>query len=134
VQSGRQKVITDKLNEFKYKTVLAYNQTIADKIRNQLVNLTNIEEKEMMGGIVFMYNEKMAVGVIKDELLCRIDPLIYEDALEKNGCRPMEFGGRIMKGWVLIDPEAIMSEMDLKYWINLALDFNAKAKKSKKRK
>ncbi len=112
---------------------MKYNEKIADRIREQLINLPGIEEKEMMGGIAFMYNEKMCVGVIKDDLLCRIDPAIYEAALEKYGCRPMDFTGRPMKGWIFVDQEAIKSRTALGYWIDLALDFNVKAKKSKKR-
>jgi hypothetical protein len=52
----------------------------------------------MMGGLTFMYNSKMCVSIIKDELMCRIDPAIYEAVLEKPGCRPMDFTGRPMKG------------------------------------
>ena len=55
---------------------MAYNHQLADRIRNTLGDLPNIEEKEMMGGIVFMYNDKMCVGIIKDDLMCRIDPEI----------------------------------------------------------
>jgi len=85
----------------------------------------------MMGGVAFMVNNKMCVGVIKDEMMARIDPEIYDEALEKNGCHPMDFTGRPMKGWVLISSEGIDKVKDLEYWIGLALDFNQKAKVSK---
>ena len=57
---------------------MAYNQTLANHIRELLQELEGIEEKEMMGGLTFMLNDKMCVGVIKDEMMCRIDPALYE--------------------------------------------------------
>ena len=113
---------------------MAYNEKIANRIREQLAELRKVEEKEMMGGIAFMVNDKMCVGVVKDEMMCRIDPDVYETALEKNGCRPMDFTGKPMKGWVFVSEEGIKSKKDFDYWINLALEFNKKAKASKKKK
>ena len=113
---------------------MPYNETLANRIREQLVDLPNIEEKEMMGGIAFMYNEKMCVGVIKDEMMCRIDPEKYEMAVEKHGCRPMDFTGKPMKGWIMIEETGMANQQDFEYWIRLALEFNKKAKASKKRK
>ncbi|WP_247232224.1 TfoX/Sxy family protein [Telluribacter sp. SYSU D00476] len=113
---------------------MPYNEIIADRIREQLVDLAGLEEKEMMGGIAFMYQQKMCVGVIQDSLLCRIDPALYEEALERNGCRPMDLTGRPMKGWVLVDEEAIRSRLEFEYWVNLALDYNSKALVSNKKR
>ena len=113
---------------------MAYNEKLADRIREKLEMIPNMEEKEMMGGLAFMYNKKMCVGIIKDELMCRIDPDFYETALEIYGCRPMDFTGKPMKGWVLIDENGIQSQKDFNYWIDLALQFNKKAKASKKKK
>lgn len=112
---------------------MAYNEQLANRVRERLLHLNEVEEKEMMGGIAFMYNGKMCVGVIKDELMCRIGPAMYEDALEKTGCRAMDLTGRRMKGWVLVDQYAITSNKDIDHWINLAIDFNKHAKKSKKK-
>jgi len=111
---------------------MAYNETIADRIREFLVELPQVEEKHMMGGLAFMVNDKMCVGVIKDEMMARIDPEIYKEALGKTGCQPMDFTGKPMKGWVFISPEGIGKVKDMEYWVNLALDFNGKAKSSKK--
>ncbi|ALI98514.1 TfoX/Sxy family protein [Rufibacter tibetensis] len=113
---------------------MPYNEKLAHRIWEQLVDLPTIDEKEMMGGITFLYHEKMCVGVMKDALLCRINPNLYEGALEQNGCRPLDSNGRTMKGWVLDDQEALRYESELKYWIDLALDFNKDAKKSRKKK
>ena len=113
---------------------MAYNQNLADRIRERLSELPNVVEKEMMGGLTFMYNDKMCVGIIKDEMMCRIDPNLYETALEKQGCKPMEFTGRAMKGWVLLEETGMASRQDFEYWITLALAFNSKAPKAAKRK
>ena len=113
---------------------MAYNQTLANRIREQLQDLDGIEEKEMMGGMSFMLNDKMCVGIIKDEMMCRIDPALYEAALEKTGCHEMDFTGRPMKGWIMIDDSGMKTVADLNYWIGLAIDYNKHAKSSKKKK
>ena len=88
----------------------------------------------MMGGLTFMVNDKMCVGVIKDELMCRIDPEIHEHLIERNGCRTMDFTKRPMKGYVLIEEIGMRSKNDFEFWIDLALEFNKKAKSSKRPK
>jgi TfoX/Sxy family transcriptional regulator of competence genes len=113
---------------------MAYNEKLADRIREVLVDVPKVEEKLMFGGACFMVDGKMCVGVIKDEMMCRIDPLLEEVVLEKNGCRPMDFTGRPMKGYVYISEEGMKTQKAFDYWINLCLDFNSKATPSKKKK
>jgi TfoX/Sxy family transcriptional regulator of competence genes len=112
---------------------MSYSEQLADKVRASLFSLPNIEEKKMMGGLTFMYNSKMCVGIIKDELMCRIDPDLHNILVEKNGCRTMDFTHRPMKGYILIKEIAMKNKTDFDYWIKLALDFNKKAKSSKKK-
>jgi TfoX/Sxy family transcriptional regulator of competence genes len=112
---------------------MAYDENLANRIREQFADLPNVTKKEMMGGLTFMYNNKMCVGIIKDELMCRLDPAIYESVLEKRGCRTMDFTGRPMKGYVMIDSIALTNKKDFDYWISLALEFNKRAKSSKKK-
>ena len=97
---------------------MAYDENLAQRIRKRFATLSKVEEKAMMGGLTFMYNDKMCVGIIKDELMCRIDPTMHDEMIEKPGCRTMDFTHRPMKGYVLVD----------------ALDFNKQAKSSKKKK
>ncbi len=113
---------------------MAYSKLLADKIRHRLKNLPNITEKQLMGGLTFMYNDKMCVGVIKDELMCRVDPELHHELVERQGCRTMDFTNRPMIGYVLIDESGMNSQKDFDYWIGLALDFNSRAKSSKKRR
>jgi TfoX/Sxy family transcriptional regulator of competence genes len=113
---------------------MAYNENLANRIREALENLPVVEEKEMMGGLTFMVNDKMCVGIIKDEMMCRIDPTLHESAIEKTGCRTMDFTKRPMKGYVMIADTGMKTKKEFDYWIGLALDFNKKAKSSKKKK
>lgn len=115
---------------------MAYSEQLAERIREKLVSLelTDIEEKKMMGGLTFMVNGKMCVGIIKDELMCRIDPAIHDTMVEKTGCRTMDFTHRPMMGYVLIDETGMRTQKDFDFWIGLSLDFNDKAKASKKKK
>jgi TfoX/Sxy family transcriptional regulator of competence genes len=113
---------------------MAYDENLAVRIREQLAERQDVLEKEMMGGLVFMIDGKMCIGIIKDEMMCRIAPELYPEILEKHGCREMDFTGRPMKGYVLIDDTGMKSKKDFEYWIDLCLDFNTRAKASKKKK
>ena len=113
---------------------MAYNEKLANRIREALQELPNIEEKEMMGGLTFMVNDKMCVGIIKDEMMCRIDTNFHETAIAKTGCRTMDFTKRPMKGYVMVNDTGMKTKKEFNYWIVLSLEFNKKAKSSKKKK
>ena len=111
---------------------MSYNEKLADRIRIRLAEVPKVEEKFMFGGVCFMVKGKMCIGIVKDEMMCRIGPDAYETALEKNGCREMVFTGKPMKGYVYVREEGSETQQDLTYWIRLCVDFNRIAKKSKK--
>jgi len=113
---------------------MAYSEKLANRVRTILADHPGVEEKKMMGGLTFMVNNKMCVGILKDDLMARIDPAAYEMALEKRGCREMSFTGKPMKGFVFISPDGTKTKEDLNYWIGLALEYNKIAKASKKRR
>lgn len=113
---------------------MAYDEHLAARIDGVLKEKrVRFEAKKMMGGLCYMINDKMAVGVVKDSLMIRIDPALYESSLRKKGCRPMDFTGKVLKGFLLVDSIGIDMDKDLEYWIQLCLDFNPKAKASKKK-
>ena len=113
---------------------MAYDEFLADRIRSVLkAKQVPFDERKMMGGLCYMVDDKMCLGIMKNNLMARIDPGIYEQALLKKGCREMDFTGRSMKGFVFVEPEGIDMDEDLDYWIKLCLDFNPKAKSSKKK-
>lgn len=113
---------------------MPYDKKLADRIRERLVDLPVIEEKEMMGGLTFMVNHKMCVGIIKDEMMCRIDPDMHDKVVEMTGCRTMDFTKRPMRGYILVEDIGMKTQKEFEYWINLALEFNPRAKSSKKKK
>ena len=112
---------------------MAYNEKLAKKIREALLKVPNVEEKKMFSGVTFMVNNKMCITVGENEIMCRIDPAFHEVSIEKIGCRTLIMKGREYKGWVLISEEGMKTKKDFDYWISLALDFNKKAKASKKK-
>jgi len=114
---------------------MSYNEKLADRTR-EIISITHkkIAEKRMFGGLCFMVNDKMCVGVEKERLMVRLDPKVYDEVIEKDGCKPMDFTGRVMTGFVFVDIEALNTKKKLAYWINLALEYNKIAKASKKKK
>ncbi len=113
---------------------MAYDEKLADRIREALSHLYKVEEKKMFGGLCFMVDDKMCVGVEKNRMMVRLDPQKYDEVLEKEGCTPMDFSGKVMKGFVFVSDDALTTNKDLEYWMNLALDYNKFATPSKKRK
>lgn len=114
---------------------MAYNEQLADRIRATIaVTHQQVDEIKMFGGLCFMVNGKMCAGVQKERLLVRLDPSIFEAVIEMEGCMPMEFSGKISKGFVLVDGTEVTTKKKLEYWLKLALDYNPTAKSSKKKK
>ncbi len=115
---------------------MAYDEQLANRIREALVDQPDVEEKKMFRGICFMVNGKMCLCASGDEMLSRIGPDDFEQALETNGCRGMIRNGKPLKDFVFVGPEAMRTQQQFDYWINKALVFNkyAKAIKSKRKK
>lgn len=114
---------------------MAYDEKLATRVAEILLKTTNnIEEKKMFGGLCFMVNGKMCVGVESERLMVRLNPEIYNEVIEKEGCTPMNFTGKIMKGYVFVNINFLKTNKQLRYWIELAIDFNSIAKPSKKKK
>jgi TfoX/Sxy family transcriptional regulator of competence genes len=113
---------------------MAYNEFLADRVRGSLKLLqTAFEEKKMFGGICFLVDEKMCVGIINEDLMVRIDPENQDEFLQETGCRMMDFTKRPMKGYLYVAPEGIDMDEDLDKWVQRCLDFNPKAKSSKRK-
>jgi len=109
---------------------MAYSSAFADRIRKILSSQTTFVEKEMLGGVAFMVDDKMCVGINRDKttgvdrLMARIDPEFYYLALKREGCREMDFAGRPMVGFVFIHPEGYATDEDLVFWIGKSLEYN----------
>jgi TfoX/Sxy family transcriptional regulator of competence genes len=113
---------------------MSYDTKLADRIREALVHLPDVEEKEMFRGICFMVNGKMCVCVSGNEMLCRIGAEQMEIALGNNAARQMIMArNKPSKDFVYVSEEGFQKQKDFDHWIKLALDFNPKAKASKKK-
>jgi hypothetical protein len=108
---------------------MAYSAFQADRIRRRLRH-HKIVEKPMMGGLIFMVNDAMCVGLdrdkntLSDRLMVRVGKLQYEALLEEKSSRPMDFTGRVMRGFLFVDAVGFDSDEDLGFWVERALDFN----------
>lgn len=81
-----------------------------------------------------MVDDKMCLGVTGDNLMVRLAPEIYDASLKRKGCQPMDFTGRPMKGFVFVTSDGCDLDDDLDHWVEVALEFNPRAKASKRRK
>ena len=112
---------------------MAYDEYLADRVRQSFAErFVTVEEKRMMGGLWFMVNDKMCDGIVGEMLIARNDPEIYQEALTRPGARQMDFTGRPMKGFVFVEPEGFDEDEDLQAWLQLCLDYNPRARSSKR--
>lgn len=114
---------------------MAYNEKLADRVREILSAATsNIVEKKMFGGLCFMVNDKMCIGVRPDKMMVRIDPAKSDEVLEAtSGAAAMVHGGKEMKGFIFVDEDTLHTKKQLQHWIKMALEFNEKAPSSRKK-
>ena len=109
---------------------MAYNEHQADRIRQRLKKVNLTEEKKMMGGLIFMVNHKMCIGLDidkktgSDRLMVRVGKAQHDQLVFKKGSREMDFTGRVMRGFLFIESAGFDSEKDLDFWIEKALYFN----------
>ena len=120
---------------------MTYDDYLAERVDRFFVGQhVDFFSKPMMGVLVFMVNEKMCVGVLKDKktkedkIMVRIGVEFYEEALRSDSARKMDFTGTPMKGFVFIGPDGFDMDEDLEFWLQKALDFNPFAKKSPPKK
>lgn len=114
---------------------MAYNEKLADRVRELLsVYTKKIEEKAMFGGLCFMVNDKMCLGVEKERMMVRFNPDDYDEVMEKEGCTPMDFTGKVMKGFAFVEADVLNTKNKLAYWIKLALEYNKIARRTPKAK
>ncbi len=102
---------------------MAYDEKLADRIREYLVDLKKMEEKKMMGGLCFMYKGKMCCGIVKEDLMVRVIAERLEEALSHPHGRPMDFTGKPLKHFVFVAPEGFQRKTDLAYWLEMGIEF-----------
>jgi len=102
---------------------MAFDESLAQRIRDGQARKQGVEEKSMFGGVGFLLNGNMLVGVWKNSLIVRIGPEVYEDVLLEPHVTEFDITGRPMKGWVLVEPEGVEDDEQLKNWIQQAVKF-----------
>jgi len=99
---------------------MAYDEGLAERVRHALGRRPGVSEKKMFGGLAFLAGGKMVCGVVKDELMVRVGPERYGDALRRAHVRPMDFTGRPMKGFVFVGAAACDTEEAVAQWVALS--------------
>ena len=105
---------------------MAFSEELAERIRQGLARRKGIEEKKMFGGIGFLLNGNLLVGVWKDSLIVRLGPEEGEEALKEPHVSEFNITGRAMKGWVLVAPEGVEADDELSGWVQRAVKFVGK--------
>lgn len=104
---------------------MACDETLVGRIRDEVAHKPGVTEKKMFGGVVFLLNGNMLVGVWKDSLIARVGLEASEKAVQQSHVRVMDITGKPMKAWLMIDPAGIEKDQKLKSWIKLATKFVA---------
>ncbi len=104
---------------------MAYDQQLAGRIRPLVGKKKTVTEKKMFGGVGWLVNGNMAVGIWKESLVVRVGPDAYAACLEEPHVAEFDITGRPMRGWVLIAPDAFATKRDLQRWLDLGLSFAA---------
>lgn len=102
---------------------MTYSESLAERVRRALAGERAVKEKKMFGGIGFLLNGNMCVGVWKTSLVARIGPDAYEHALQQPLVGAFDVTGRAMKGWVLVAAEGVEDDQQLQTWIQRAVEF-----------
>ncbi len=101
---------------------MAYDELLADRVREVLAPHDGTSERKMFGGIAFMFHGNMAVGIMGDELMVRVDKDRYADTLTEPHVGVMDFTGRPMRGFVVVAAEGIAEDDDLAAWVDRGMD------------
>lgn len=102
---------------------MAYHQALAGRIREYLADQPDVVEKKMFGGLAFMWRGNMLCGVDSANMMLRVGPDQFGEALASPGARVMDLTGRPMKGWVMVDHHDVASDKALERWLQMAMSF-----------
>jgi TfoX/Sxy family transcriptional regulator of competence genes len=96
---------------------VAYDEVLAERVRDALALAAELAERKMFGGLAFMLRGNMCCGVVGDELVVRVGPQGHTDALAAPHVRPMDFTGRPMTGMVYVGRDGVAADGDLRGWV-----------------
>lgn len=101
------------------------DETLIERVRRALVHIGGVQEKKMFGSTAFMVRGKMCVTARAERIMCRIAPALHDAAVARKGCETVVMRARPCRGYVYVRADALQSDRKLKYWLDLALDYNA---------
>jgi hypothetical protein len=102
---------------------VAYDEGLAERVRAVIGDDPRLHEQKMFGGLAFMISGNMCVGIVGDDLMVRVGPDAYEDALARPHAREMDFTGRPMRGIVYVGAAGTRTRTALEAWVDRGLDF-----------
>lgn len=102
---------------------MAYDTALADDIRMRIGGNPGVTEREMFGGIAFMVNGNMAVGVTGEELMVRVGKEAHDEAVSRPGARMFDMAARPMRGWIAVSPAGFTTESALDAWVEQGVAF-----------
>src|SRR5499426_117281 len=102
---------------------MAFDERLAQRIRGSLGRRKGLAEKQMFGGIAFLLNGNMCVGIHKSALIVRLAPEATDAALAQPHTRRFDLTGRPMQGWILVEPDGLTTEAKLRKWIQVATKY-----------
>ena len=97
---------------------MSYDRALADRVRRRIGDRPDLVEKEMFGGLAFLIDGRMSVGVAGDELMVRVGKEAHDAFVSRPGARIMDFTSRPMRGWIAVAPAGFASDADLDVWID----------------
>lgn len=102
---------------------MPFDEGLAQRIREVLVDALNMEEKRMFGGIAFLHRGNLACGIVHDDLVVRVGPDEHAAALKRPHAHEFDMTGRVMKGWIQVAPRGTAADKDLSAWVKRGLAF-----------
>lgn len=102
---------------------MAFDEALAERVREALIGRAEVSERKMFGGIAFMLGGNMAVGIVGDDLMVRLAAEDAERALAEPHVRPMDFTGRPPKNMVFVDSQGTEADEDLAAWVDAGADY-----------
>ena len=102
---------------------MPYDGNLATRIRKNLTKVRGVSEKKMFGGLCFLVNGNMALGLVNDDLMIRVEPESYEKLLAQPNVRKMDFTGKPLKGFIYVSSKGTASDRDLMKWVSKGVEF-----------
>ena len=102
---------------------MSYDEKLAARVRTALARRRGVTEKKMFGGVGFLLSGNMLVGIWRDSLIARVGMETAEESINDEFVGPFDVTGRPMKGWLMVEPEGVDTDQQLRRWLDLALEF-----------